>query len=193
MACVDFHLGSLFPFHSPLTYISFFKTLSIIYLFCYFRKMSGLEVAAGAFAAVGVADVLVRTGREVYSFLRDVADAPKELERLRETVHEIVLLADTSRPSLETLKAGTAGGPPTAATSSLETAMKALNRELRSLKGVIPKFKGRRTWTNVKFVLDTSKVAKSLRNLESAKMSFASALTLACRYAIFSSSVFLAC
>jgi hypothetical protein len=154
--------------------------------------MSGLEVAASAFAIVGVADVLVRTGREVYSFLRDVADAPKELERLRETVQDVVLLAETSRPSLETLKAGTAAGPPTAATSSLDAALKALDRELRSLKGFIPKVKGRRTWNNVKHVLDASKVAKSTRNLENAKTFLASALTLASRYAVILSSVILA-
>lgn len=68
--------------------------------------MSGaLETAAGAFAVVGVADVLVRTGRELYRFLRDVKDAPNEIAQLQDLIKETLLLHDASAKCQEDLKA----------------------------------------------------------------------------------------
>lgn len=151
--------------------------------------MSGFDVAAGAFAVVGVADVLVRTGREVYSFLRDVADAPNEIQRLSEVIQEITLLAGTSKQCLNDLKAHTTGGSPTGAIASFEAAFKALSRELHSVRTLILRFKGKITWANVKYVLRSS---KSIGNLENAKSLLAAALTLACRYECFWVSVILA-
>jgi hypothetical protein len=59
--------------------------------------MSGcFEVAAGAFAVIGVADVAVRSGREVYEFLRDIADAPYEIERLCCITKEITYFSSGS-------------------------------------------------------------------------------------------------
>ncbi|KAH7392063.1 hypothetical protein DE146DRAFT_766096 [Phaeosphaeria sp. MPI-PUGE-AT-0046c] len=51
--------------------------------------MSGaFETAAGAFAVVGVVDVLVRTGRDLYSFLRDVTEAPEDIIRLGDVIRD---------------------------------------------------------------------------------------------------------
>jgi len=144
--------------------------------------MSGVfETAAGAFAVVGVADVLVRTGRDIYSFLSNVADAPEELNRLRESVKETLLLYQASIQCQDDLKTRKAPATPAGAASLLESATKALNRELQSLKLLIAKFKGFKTWSRVKFVLNNNRVDKAIQNLEHAKALLANALTLACR------------
>jgi hypothetical protein len=142
--------------------------------------MSGaFEVAAGAFAVVGVADVLVRTGREIYNFLQDISDAPEDINRLQDFIWETVLLYQTSKKCQNDLRARKAS---TDAVSSLETANKALNRELQSLRLSIGKFKGKKTWGRVKFVLGNARLNKTMGNLERVKNLLASALTLACRY-----------
>ncbi|KAG9377361.1 hypothetical protein A1F94_011764 [Pyrenophora tritici-repentis] len=63
--------------------------------------MSGtLELAAGVLAIVGAADVAVRTGREVHGFLRNIAGAPEEINRLCATVKEVAILAETAKQLL---------------------------------------------------------------------------------------------
>jgi hypothetical protein len=145
--------------------------------------MSGaFETAACAFAVVGVADVLVRTGREVIGFLRDVADAPEDISRLHKAIKETVILAQTAIQCLNDLKARRATTTTTGAVAALESSTKGLNREVQALKLLIGKFKGNRTWSRVKYVLSETKVTKAIRNLEHSKSQLASALTLACRY-----------
>jgi hypothetical protein len=147
-----------------------------------FRAMSGaFEAAAGAFAVVGVADVLVRTGRELYSFLCDIADAPEDILRLRETIEEIMHLYQAARKCQEDLKYYITSKAPDSALFSLESATKALNRELKNLSRMITKFKGTKTWSRVKYVLSEAKVNKAIGNLEGAKALLGGALTLACR------------
>jgi hypothetical protein len=73
-------------FHTPHNKVSINVVPTI-------EVMSGaFEAAAGAFAVAGVADVLVRTSREICSFLGDVSDAPEEIMRLREVIRETVLI-----------------------------------------------------------------------------------------------------
>jgi hypothetical protein len=145
--------------------------------------MSGaFEAAAGAFAVVGVADVLVRTGRELYSFLRDVAGAPEEIFRLGEVIVETLHLHQATRQCQEELKNRNTSTAHGSATHSLESATKALSRELQNLGTLIKRFKGTKTWNRVKYVLNDAKVVKSIANLEGAKGLLASALTLACWY-----------
>jgi hypothetical protein len=144
--------------------------------------MSGaFEAAAGAFAVVGVADVLVRTGRELYSFLQDITDAPEEITRLRDFILETVLLYRASKRCQNDLNARTASTSPCSAIFSLNTATGALKRELESLERLVVKFKGNKTWSRVKFVLDKAKLNKSISSLERMKALLASALTLACQ------------
>jgi predicted Zn-dependent protease len=59
---------------------------------------------AGAFAVVGVADVVFRTGREIYKFLDEIADAPKELVVLREVMTEFLQLDKHLQKCLRDLK-----------------------------------------------------------------------------------------
>ncbi|OAL46496.1 hypothetical protein IQ07DRAFT_590637 [Pyrenochaeta sp. DS3sAY3a] len=135
--------------------------------------MSGaFETAAGAFAVVGVADVLVRTGRELYRFLSDVSDAPDEVKRLSECVRETILLVDALNKQAKTIVDA-------AIAASVQAAVKALNRELQSLKVVLAKLKGAKTtWSRIKYVLDEKKVLKTLNNLERSKSLLANSLNI---------------
>lgn len=138
-----------------------------------------LEIAASAFAVVGAADVIARTGREVFVFLCDVADAPENINRLSTTVNEVTLLIETTQQCLKAL----GGRKQSAATlASLDTATRGLKRELQSLKLMCTKFKGKnRTWNRVKYVLDDKKIAKALLNLERSKTMLGNALLVACK------------
>jgi hypothetical protein len=144
--------------------------------------MSGaFEAAASAFAVVGVADVLVRTGRELYSFLHDIADAPKDILRLREIIQETMHLYQAARKCQVDFKDHVTSKAPNTAILALETATKALNRELQILSRLITKFRGTKTWSRVKYVLSETKVNKAIANLEGAKALLGSALTVICR------------
>jgi hypothetical protein len=131
--------------------------------------MSGaLETAASAFAIVGVADVVVRTGRELYSFLSDVSDAPEDVKRLNETVLLVNALRNHTQANVDA-----------SIVASVQAAVKALNRELQSLKLVLAKFKGAKTaWSRIKYVLDGKKVAKALTNMERSKSLLANSLAI---------------
>src|SRR4051812_22220635 len=101
--------------------------------------MSGaLETAAGTFAVVGVADVVIRTGRDLYRFLCDFSDAPEEVKRLSECIRDTVLLADALRNCTQ---ANVGAG----VIVSVQAAVRSLDRELQSLKLLVAKFKGART------------------------------------------------
>ena len=140
---------------------------------CSIVEMSGaFETAAGAFAVVGVADVVVRTGQDLYRFLRDFSDAPEEVKRLGECIRDAALLVDGLRNCTQaTVSAGIR--------SSVQAAVRALDRELQSLKLLVAKFKGAKTaWSRIKYVLDENKVAKALANLERSKTLLVNALTI---------------
>lgn len=135
--------------------------------------MSGaFETAVGAFAVVGVADVVIRTGRELYRFFSDVAEAPAELQRLNESIRDTVQL-------VEALKKRAPTKVDADIVASVETAVKALDRELKSIKLSLAKFKGvKTTWSKIRFTLDDRKVAKALVNLERAKSLLGNSLTI---------------
>lgn len=145
--------------------------------------MSGaLEVAAGAFAAVGVADVAVRTGREVYGFLRGVLDAPDDIKRICDLVEDTTSLAKTSQQCLENLTKLDSAVNTLGVVTSFELSLKSLNRELKSLQVMCSRFRGTtKTWSRIRYVLDERKVGKALENLERSKNLLGNTLILACR------------
>ena len=124
---------------------------------------AGLEFAAGIFAIIGVAEVIVRTGREVHGFLR-------------ETVKQI----------LETLASRKPADTTDRITALFESALKSLQRELQNLRILNARFRGvsNKTWSRVKYVLDERKVNKMFNNLERAKSLLANSLHVASRYMI---------
>ena len=142
--------------------------------------MSGaFETVAGAFAVVGVADVVIRSGREVCSFFAAVADAPNEVNRLRDSIHANTCLAEAAKECLHHLKNYTASSR---LVSSFNTALKALKREVESLNRLLAKFGTTRIlWSSIKYVLDDRKVRKALANLEASKTLLTSTLSLVCR------------
>jgi hypothetical protein len=146
--------------------------------------MSGcFEVAAGAFAVIGVADVAIRSGREVYGFLRDIADAPYEIERLCCITKEITLLAETSRGFLDTFDKRKPSDATSQVVALLDTSLKSFNRELHSLRVLSAKFRGgNKNWSRVRYVLDERKINKAFENFERSKGLLADALAMACRY-----------
>lgn len=62
------------------------------------------SVAASSFAVVGLADVVLRAGKEFCQFLDAIKDAPTELERLRSCIHDNTLLVEESKRYWEDLK-----------------------------------------------------------------------------------------
>lgn len=145
--------------------------------------MSGaFEVAAGAFAVVGVVDVLVRTGRDLYNFLCDIEDAPVNATKLCETIAESVLLADASKRYLLQLKTQIQHAPVADTLGALTSALKTLERELKSLKLLTAKCKGnKKRWSNIRYALSEQRINKALSNLERSKSTLTTTLTLACR------------
>jgi hypothetical protein len=145
--------------------------------------MSGaFEVAAGAFAVVGVVDVLVRTGRDVYNFLHDIEDAPANATKLCETIAESVLLADACKRYLLQFKNRIQHAPTADTSGALTSALKALDREVKSLKTLTAKCKGnKKRWSSIRYALSEQRIDKALSNLERSKSTLATALTLACR------------
>ncbi|KAF3047942.1 hypothetical protein E8E11_008173 [Didymella keratinophila] len=142
--------------------------------------MSGaLEVAAGAFAVVGVVDVLVRTGRELYNFLRDIGDAPANAAILCETVAESILLAEASKRYLLQLQSHTQHAPIADTTGAFTSALKALDREIRSLKLLTIKCKGnKKRWSSIRYALSEQRIDKALSNMERSKSTLANTLTM---------------
>lgn len=144
--------------------------------------MSGFEVAAGAFAVVGVADVLVRAGRDLYTFLQDIEDAPNNAKRLCDVIAETVLLARASTRCLQQLETHTQAAPIVEVVNTLQVALKALNREVSSLRTLIDKYKGSsKRWSNIRYTLSEQRIKKALDSLERSKSSMTVALTAACR------------
>ena len=143
--------------------------------------MSGaLETAAGAFAVVGVADVVVRTGRELHRFFCDVSGAPAEVQSLNQCIQETLLLVDALRHCTRT-------NVDANIVASVQAAIKALDRELQSIKTTLAKFKGAKTsWSRIKYALDDRKVAKALTNLERSKSLLVNSLTLIYGYVWYS-------
>lgn len=145
--------------------------------------MSGaFEVAASAFAVVGVADVLVRAGRDLCNFLNDIEDAPNIAKRLCDVVAETLLLAAASKRCLQQYKSQVQAAHIIEIESALQAALKALGREVKSLKTLTTKLKGNsKRWSNIRYVLGEQRINKALDNLQQSKLSIIVALTAACR------------
>ncbi|KAI4933096.1 hypothetical protein J4E85_003499 [Alternaria conjuncta] len=145
--------------------------------------MSGsLEVAAGIFAIIGVADVVVRMGREAHGFLRDIAGAPEEIDKLCTTVKETALLAETVKQLLDTVACRKQPNATNHMVALFESALKSLQRELQNLRILSARFRsGGKTWSRVKYVLDERKISKMFNNLERSKSLLANSLHVASR------------
>ncbi|KAF7513702.1 hypothetical protein GJ744_007753 [Endocarpon pusillum] len=143
------------------------------------------SMAASCFAVVGLTDVVIRAGKEIYHHLIAITDAPAEVESLRCCIHDNLLLVKDLKLYWQDLRAS-ASLPPSATTPALNralplfrSALETLNRELTSLVALyechdgITKTKGRFKW-----VLDEPRILKYLQRLESSKSTLVAALVL---------------
>lgn len=141
------------------------------------------ETVAGAFAVVGLADVIIRTARDLYNFLHMFKDSPEDISRLRETIMEITALLETVKFCQRGLVADYKSDCPSTAlpgsATTLKCATKALHRELQSLSTITSRFNGTQTWGRLKYMLSEARVKKALQNLDRCKMSLANGLILA--------------
>lgn len=144
---------------------------------------AAFEIAAGALAVIGVADIALRTGREVYGLLHNIVDAPNDIRRLCDSVKEISQVVEISRECLETFF--NQNRKSDAVIESLNAILRSLNRELHSLRALSLQFGcSKARWNRVKYVLDKRKIGKSLDNIERSKTLLANAMTIVCRYAL---------
>lgn len=144
-----------------------------------------LSVTASSIAVVGLADLVIRAGKQVYQFLGAINDAPVEVESLGSSICDTILLVEDSKRYLEEVKQYTLS-PSSASTTSLikalpqfKSALATLEREMSALVVLIKRYKGtHRAWASVKFVFDERKIQRSLQKLETSKSSLVAALLL---------------
>lgn len=142
------------------------------------------STAASSFAVVGAVDVVFRASVACRRFLSDIKDAPEEIDRLRTCITENTELFDNLKKYSADLQDPTSPmSSPHAdlrqALNQLESAAKALQRELNSVGVLAKKFSGKdKTWTKVKFVLDGKKINKCLEKLERTKSTLTLVLSL---------------
>jgi hypothetical protein len=146
--------------------------------------MSGvLETAAGAFAVIGVVDVLIRSGRELHTFLHDMNDAPSNLTALSDSIRDTVALADTSKGCLQRLIDSPQSTSSADVAALFQKAVKSLELELKRLKTLLARYKGAsKRWASIKYVLDEGKITKAVSNIEYSKLLLSNALIFATRY-----------
>jgi hypothetical protein len=90
-------------------------------------------VATSAFAVVGLADVVLRAGKEVYQFLEAITDAPAEVEKLRCCIHDTTLLVEESKRYWEESKNSISSTP--SSTTNQNQALPQFKSALRTCHG----------------------------------------------------------
>lgn len=142
-----------------------------------------------ALAVVGTVDVALRSSLEIYRFLDDLKDAPKEIEELRSPVNENKQRLETLKQYVQEVRdrlpsstASVVAGFESAV-QAVDSAVKTLQRALNGLSKVARKYtQPQRTWSRIKFNLDGRQVAKYRERLEASKSSLNGALVLLSRF-----------
>lgn len=142
------------------------------------------SVVASSFAVIGLIDVVLRSGKEVYNFLGAIQDAPTEVERLRCSIHDNSLLVEESKRYWDELK-GSASSTSTSTTSlsqavpQFTAALRTLDREFTALVTLAKRHDGiTKSWARIKWVLDQRKISKILERLEVSKSTLGLGLML---------------
>ena len=134
---------------------------------------------------VGTVDVALRSSLEIYRFLGDLKDAPKEIEELRFSVTENRQLLETTKQFVQEARDGLPSSTSLVATGiesamkAVDSAVKTLQRALDALSALARKYtQAQRTWSRTKWNLDDRQVAKYRERLEASISSLSSALVL---------------
>lgn len=145
------------------------------------------SVAASSFAVVGLADVVLRSGKEIYQFLSAIKDAPEEVDRLQCSIGDTALLVENVKCHAQELSQSDSLTTTTPTSASqmmlqIQSALRSLDRELSALVKLAKRYQTMHNkWERIKWVLDERKILKSLRKLEASKSALVAALVLAGR------------
>lgn len=136
-----------------------------------------LSVVANSFAAVGLADIMLRAGNQIYQFLIAIKDAPVEVENLKNSIHENIILVQYFKDYLEELKQLLSSPNPSTIMSLskilplFESVLKDLGDELSRLNDETKCYKRQsKILGNIRFVFDEQRIEKSLQRLEGLKL-----------------------
>ena len=151
-----------------------------------------LSIATGSFAVVGVLDVVLRTGRELYAFIGAIKDAPRHLMDLKLSLADVNLLVGDVKLYLDELEVSApAAGlilsknstPSRQPPLPLSAALKSFQRELSSLLASVNRHGDlAKPLGKLKYILDERKVSMSLQKLETSKSTLNGVLVLIGRY-----------
>lgn len=175
------HPDSLVDYNNPPQ-----KQLRVVWLST--TMADPLSTAASALACIGAVDVLVRTGRELFRYIAEIKDAPKDAQRLRASIKDVQSFAHDTKLFLEEeTKVRTAGGtsapaaaasPPPSAVNQVEATLKAVNTELGDLVHLATKHNGvTNPGGRIKWVFER-KIGYALQRIEKSKLSLVAALAL---------------
>ena len=146
------------------------------------------SLVASSFAVVGLADVVLRAGKEFCQFLSAIEGAPTEVETLRCSINDTTLLVEDVKRYGEELKQSAASLTSSAATTrseillQIKSALRTLERELSALVTFAKRHRRiHNPWGRLKWVLDEQKILKALQKLEASKSTLIAALVIAGR------------
>jgi hypothetical protein len=142
------------------------------------------SAAASSFAVIGLIDVVLRAGKEVYQFLGSIQDAPTEVDSLRCSIHDNALLVEELKRYWGEIQQSVSSASScttdlSQAIPQFTAALRTLNRELSALVTLAKRHDGiTKSWGKIKWVLDQRKVLKIVQRLEVSKSTLGLGLML---------------
>ena len=151
-----------------------------------------LSVSAGSFAVVGVLDVVLRAGRGLHAFFGAIKDAPRDLDELKRSLGDVILLVADVQAYRRALENSPLNAVPITSMNpnskpqpqiTLMAALRSLQRELSSLTALVKRHKDlANPWEKLKYMLDEKKIRASVQKLETFKSTLNSVLGVIGRY-----------
>jgi hypothetical protein len=140
-----------------------------------------MDAVSGVIGVIGMADVAIRAGRELYAFVSTAKNASKEMKKLGDSLRHLEFFVKATKDHFQSLHCNqfsisTYEQLVTDAATSLE----AIRQEILAI--ATPFFtvnshdKPIRTWQKIKWALNDKRVSQLVQSLESHKMTLAIAL-----------------
>ncbi len=138
------------------------------------------SVTTSSFAAVGLADVVIRVGKELYGFLAAIKGAPTEIRRLQSDLRDLKLIVSEVKLYWEEFNLSSSPANRHDVLHSFVSSLEAVREELfasadlaKTKEGIAKRLAGK-----IKWVFEEREIAKSLKRLESHKAALNIALIL---------------